>query len=262
MKLKSLNSKSITSTTESREIASGPPKKLVLQLRDRYELQNFIETGTSDGATSAWAASHFDSVITAEYCRQVYDRTVTRHGHIQNIDFVFGDSRSILEDIVPKLTRPAIFWLDSHWCGPSASSYGEDDQCSLIGEIRPVNKSEYTHFIIIDDARLFCAPPPRPNKIEAWPSIDEVIEVIKDGIHDYYIVVVEDLIIAVPKYAKGFVANYYQEVNSRAWEEHGKYLKRGSRSIGEGLKLINLGLRLRYRWFRHLLSSFIRVGRV
>jgi len=236
----------------------GPPTELILQLKERYKLMDFIETGTYHGSTCVWAASCFDNVTTVEYCRELYDATIARHGNIQNINFIFGDSRSVLRTIVPNLTRPAVFWLDSHWSG--GETYGENDQCPLIGEIHLIQKSKYAHFIFIDDARLFMSPPPRPHRIEQWPSIDEVIEALKSSSHKYYIVIVEDVLVAVPEYAKDLVASYCQEINTKAWEEYGarrseSAIKKRWRLNVQGLKLMGLGL---YAPLKHLTTRLVK----
>lgn len=221
-------------------VRMGPPSELMLRLRDKYELKEFIETGTYHGNTAVWAASHFTNVITIEYSKEIYEETVARHGKIQNINFIFGDSRSVLKMIVPKLTHSAIFWLDSHWSG--GKTYGENDECPLTEEIYAINMSMYAHFVFIDDARLFTSPPPRPHRIEQWPSVDEVIEVLRSGNQKYYIVLVEDVIIAVPEYAKQLVGGYCQEINTKAWQEYGKRLNQSA--MNQGCMLISQGLRL------------------
>jgi len=239
-------------------VQMGPPRELILQLAERYGLRDFIETGTYHGSTSVWAASHFDNVITIEYSQKIYEETVAKHGKIQNINFIFGDSRSVLKTIVPKLSRPAIFWLDSHWSG--GKTYGKNNECPLIEEIRVINMPKCAHFLFIDDARLFTSPPPRPHRIEQWPSIDEVIESLKSGNHKYYIVIVEDVIIAVPECAKDPVASYCQEINTKAWKEYGERLsesaiKQGGRLIVQGLKLMGLGL---YAPLKRLASKLVK----
>ena len=234
-------------------VRMGPPTELVLQLKHEYGLSTFIETGTYYGNTAVWAASHFDNVITIEYSKAIYDQAVARHGGIDNINFIFGDSRSVLKTIVPQLTATVVFWLDSHWCGKQA--YGENDQCPLLEEIDEINKSTITHFALIDDARLFTSPPPLPNRLEQWPSIDEVVQALQSREDKYYIVIFEDVIIAVPQYAEETVANYCQKANTKAWKEYGEHLERakeseikqGYRLIGQGIKLVGRGMRTQLR---------------
>lgn len=222
-------------------IRMGPPSKLLLELKSRYELKDFIETGTYYGNTAAWAASYFDNVSTIEFSHEIYEEALKRHGNIENINFIFDDSRSALKNLCSKLSRPAIFWLDSHWSG--GDTYGNHDECPLIEEIHIINMSKFTHFLLIDDGRLFTSPPPRPHRIEQWPEIDKVFEALKSGTHQYYIVIIEDVIISVPEYAKELVSTYCQEVNTKAWIEYGERLnesaiKQGSKLIDQGLKLI------------------------
>ena len=222
----------------------------MLQLGDRYELKDFVETGTYYGSTASWAAVHFHSVITIEYSREIYEETATELGKKRNISCIFGDSRLVLKNLVPRLNRPTVFWLDSHWSG--GKTYGERDECPVIEEICAINTSQVAHFLFIDDARLFTSPPPQPHRVEHWPSIEEIIGAIVSGNHNYYIVIIGDVIVAVPGYAKESVASYCQRLNTRAWEEYGRRLeespiKQGGRLIGEGFTLVSRGLHAHLR---------------
>jgi hypothetical protein len=196
-----------------------PPKELMLQLKAQYALEDFIETGTYRGGTAVWAAAHFARVTTVEFSRALYEDLRAQHDGIGNVRFIFGDSREALKAILPKLDRPALFWLDSHWSG--GRTYGENDECPLLEEIEAIVSSAQTHFLFIDDARLFASPPPRPHRIEQWPTIGQVIGALTSAKQRYYIVILEDVIIAVPEYARALVAGYCQEVNTRVWQESG-----------------------------------------
>jgi hypothetical protein len=161
------------------------------------------------------------------------------------VDFIFGDSRTILKSILPKLDKPAIFWLDGHWCG--GETYGFQDQCPLIEEIRIINKSKHAHFLFIDDARLFLSPPPLPNKIDQWPNIKEVMNCMTSGVHNYFITVFDDVLIATPEYTKKDIGEICQRFNTIQWKEYGKannesqFIK-GFRQILDGIKLISYAL--------------------
>jgi hypothetical protein len=219
----------------------GPPTDLVLQLKERFSIKNFIETGTYLGGTSSWAASHFEQVITIENSRTIYSQTVAKYRHVPNIEFLFGHSKELLKSVVPALDGPAIFWLDGHWCG--GESYGEDDPCPLLDEIETLNTVLVDHFLLIDDARLFTSPPPRPHRIDEWPSIDHIIESLKAGRHERYIVIFEDVMIAVPHHARDFVAHWCQDAVSQSSKaERGS--QKNSGRLGQGIGLINQGLHL------------------
>ena len=239
-------------------VRMGPPRELVTRLKEVYQLEDFIETGTYHGNTAVWAASQFDNAITIEFSKEIYQETVARHDKINNIDFIHGNSKFVLRMLAPKLTRPSVFWLDAHWSG--GKSYGEGDGCPIIDEIRAINLSPQQHFIFIDDARLFTSPPPRPHRVEHWPSIKELIEALTAANHEYYLVIIEDVIIAVPEYAKELVTSYCQQVNTEAWEDYGDHLqepaiKQGCLLIGQGIRLVvGRGLRVQ---LKHLVSRRI-----
>lgn len=198
-------------------IRSGPPEEFVLRLKDCFRIQAFVETGTYYGDTAMWAAVHFPQVVTIEYSRSIYEKTIARYGLTPNVNFVFGDSRTILQTILPTLSGPAVIWLDGHWSG--SETYGDGDECPLLEEIRAVVTSQQAHFILIDDARLFASPPPRPHRPEQWPSIAQVIDSLKSGNYAPYIVIAEDVIVAVPEHARELLVRYCQEVNTRTWEQ-------------------------------------------
>jgi hypothetical protein len=216
----------------------GPPNELILLLQKAYDVSHFVETGTFKGSTTAWAAGHFEQVTTAEYAKSIYDDTRQRLAHLQNVDFRFGDSRDVIRDIVPQLQESVIFWLDSHWSG--GETYGEKDECPLIDELQAIAQSPHAHYILVDDARLFLSPPQRPHLPEAWPSIAEVIDTIRAGRQPYYIVIIEDVIIAVPEAAKETVIAYCQNVNTKSWEIYAQNARRGK--IEKGARLIVEGV--------------------
>jgi hypothetical protein len=212
----------------------GPPEELVLLLKHALNASTFVETGTFKGETALWAASHFDRVFTIENSKTLFDEATGNHKRHQNIEFLFGDSRAVLNRIVPEIHEPAVFWLDAHWCG--MNSYGSDDQCPIMEEIGSIRSANIDHCILIDDARLFLSPPPFPNVIEQWPTIDSICSRIRSEDKSYYIVVFEDVIVAAPNGARSLVADYCQISNTRAWNQG------GMPSAQDGLHLIKRGV--------------------
>ena len=127
-------------------IRMGPPADLIVLLREHFDLKTFIETGTFLGKTAVWASNHFEKVSTIELSKKLYEETAGQYGNIQNIDFLFGDSRSLLAHIIPRIKNSAIFWLDGLWCG--GDSYGDKDQCPLLAEIYEINKSSFNRPVL------------------------------------------------------------------------------------------------------------------
>ncbi len=222
-------------------VRMGPPEELILYLQKKYAIHAFVETGTFQGGTTLWASDHFSNVVTIENSRPLFDKAVKKFEAIDNVKCLYGDSRVHLLDLVKTLSAPAVFWLDSHWCG--ADSYGEDDQCPLIEEIEIINSSSERHLIFIDDARLFLSPPPFPNRIEHWPPVLCVCQALDAGQFKRFAVIFEDVLIAVPENMKNDLAHWCQRVNTEAWKASGAEarqhkLKKGLRQLSLGVKLL------------------------
>lgn len=150
----------------------------VLELRDKYHLKGFIETGTWKGGTCTLAAQHFERVITIEAYRPRFEKTAAQFaGQYPNLAFWYGDSRAVLARALAELDTPCLLWLDGHWCGGGAIEAHElGDECPLNEELKAVLASKYAaqHMIMIDDARLFTSPPPYPHDPAQWPSDAEI----------------------------------------------------------------------------------------
>jgi hypothetical protein len=182
----------------------GIPQPLALRLRDRLGLKFFVETGTFKGDTADWAARHFERVWTVEADATLAARAQARFPGTPNVTCVAADSREGLTRIVPQLDRPALFWLDAHWCGSDPTeTAGTADQCPLLGEIAAINASPHRHIVLVDDARYFLAPPPSPNRPEMWPDALETIAALKAGRPDLYVAVIDDVIVRVPAALRG-----------------------------------------------------------
>jgi hypothetical protein len=193
----------------------GIPKELVLFIKDEFQIANFVETGTFEGNTTVWASEHFQKCVTIENSKPVYERTIANHGHIAKIQFLFGNSATELKPVIEKLNGNSLFWLDGHWSG--WDTYGEEDQCPILKELEQVG-TRPSDFLLIDDARLFLAPPALPNRADQWPTVDEVISAIHKFNPEHYITVYEDVIVAAPVASKSKLMDYMQKENTHSWE--------------------------------------------
>ncbi|WP_428386634.1 hypothetical protein [Mucisphaera sp.] len=194
----------------------GPPRDLILQLKQAYKVQHFIETGTYLGQTASWAASQFADVHTIEAQSSLHEAAKQRFPD-QGISWHLGDTRTCLPRVLKELKGPGIFWLDAHWSGGITFGEAAEDECPLLEELAILRSDLRDHFILIDDARLFLSPPQQPHRIESWPSIDRVIDALRTAA-DPYIVIHEDVIISVPRRAQSLVARYCQEASTHAWQ--------------------------------------------
>jgi hypothetical protein len=209
----------------------------MLALRDAFGIERFLETGTYRGATAAWAAQHFEQVVTIEASEELYRAAVAAYGHLDNLRLVLGDTRSVLSREVEQLDGAAVVWLDSHWSG--GATYGEGRECPLLSEIETLRSARREHFLFIDDARLFVAPPPRPHDVDQWPGLVQVTEALTQGERPLETLILGDTFVAVPARARPLVWAFAQDVATDAGE-------RSSRLPDRRL-LLAIAARLRFR---------------
>ena len=178
------------------------PEELILFLKQRFDLEDFVETGTFQGNSAAWASSHFKRVFSIEANEALWQAARARHAGLANVQFILGNSPPELAKLMPSLRRP-LFWLDAHWCGPNTA--GESDECPLLEELAVVAEAKIDpKIILIDDARYFLAPPPsgHNHKWEQWPDLAAVMAALKKC-GEPYILAEDDVITAVPPAARG-----------------------------------------------------------
>lgn len=185
----------------------GVSRELVAWMRDAYGVSTFIETGTNRAETAAWAADNFASVVSVEGSEALYGAAQAAHGHRTNLRFVLGDSRVCLPEIVRTLREPAIFWLDAHWCGET--TFGESAECPVLEELAAINESSLGHLVLVDDARLFLAPPPRFHNAAHWPDLGAISHALAGpSPQGRYLAVHEDVLIGVPWLGRDSLVDY------------------------------------------------------
>lgn len=162
-------------------------KELALTLRDTYNLTTFIETGTYKAATTTWAAENFERVVSIELDEGLHNRAKEIFAKQKGVKLVQGDSATELAKVLKRLKKPALIWLDAHWCKAGKATRAE---CPLREELAAIRDSGVEHFILIDDARLFENPPNSD-----WPTMTEIEELLPER---YLYTIRDDAIIATP----------------------------------------------------------------
>jgi hypothetical protein len=136
----------------------------------RYGLKVFVETGTFRGDTTFALRNMFDTVHTIELSVPLYQAAKKRFAHYPNIHLYQGDSAKVLPEIVAKLTQPAFFYLDGHWCGLDTAK--TDTNTPILDEVECVITQPLRHIIFIDDARLFIGE-------DDYPTIPKVTDFVQ-----------------------------------------------------------------------------------
>ncbi len=185
----------------------GPPADLILALQRQLRLEDFVETGTYRGDTAAWAAAHFARVATIELSPEYHAAATARFRAQPQVRVLLGDSGAMLRQVAADLGGPAVFWLDAHWSGLDTA--GRETECPLLAELAILNAVPTTHTLLVDDARHFAAPPPRPHRAELWPDLGAVLDALRIG-GRRHVVMFEDVLIAVPVAERTFLTDWVQ----------------------------------------------------
>jgi hypothetical protein len=172
-------------------VAPPPIKRRVIATYlYRYELKNFIETGTHLGDTLAFVASDRDVHCTSiELAPEYYRRATIRFRNWVNVSLKQGDSGKLMPEIIQRLDQPALFWLDGHYSG-GLTARG-DENTPISDELAVILKSPIkTHVILIDDARCF-------DGSQGYPYLGQVLETIR-SVSNYKVEVSADIIRLTP----------------------------------------------------------------
>ncbi len=198
--------------------------RLVEMLKAALPLSVFVETGTFKGNTVADMAPLFDRLITVEFSEPLWKEAVARFKNESKVEVLLGNSPEVLARLQPTLDdTPTLFWLDAHWC-VAENTAGDQSQCPLLDEIRAINRLGDTSVVLIDDARLFLAPPPKPHEIAQWPSFNKIVTALRELNEQHELMVINDVIAFFPKSAGKAVEGYAQKYGID-WLSAANYLK-------------------------------------
>jgi len=119
--------------------------EMMLELVASFEPEVIIETGTYQGATTEWFADNSNAqIITVESSEWFFSYAEYRLSQIPQIEIIFGDSVSALQDLSTKtdlVAQRTFFYLDAHW----------NDYLPLADEINLIMAHWLDFIIVIDD---------------------------------------------------------------------------------------------------------------
>ena len=183
----------------------GAPQDTIGFLQQALGLDTFVEGGTFTGASARAAAATFARVHTVEKSPALLTVARRNLAGLDNVTKHEGDTRDHLPALAGR--GRVLYWLDAHWSG--GATYGQGDECPLLEELRLIFGAGGDCAILVDDARLFLSPPPRPHDPAEWPTLREVAATLPAG---WELFVREDVIHLVPPAVVTAFRAYLQEL--------------------------------------------------
>ena len=135
-----------------------PPPHLVKQRASRefarrYGLTTLVETGTYQGAMVEAMRPHFKKIISIELSVDLAAQAQKRFAADPSVRILQGDSGKVIEEVLPTLKQPTLFWLDGHYSGGFTAK--ADLETPLTEEmLRIFNSGIKNYVLLVDDARL------------------------------------------------------------------------------------------------------------
>ena len=209
----------------------GFPLESAQWLKERMNLDVFIEAGTYHGGSARQASGIFQRVVTIEKSPQLFENAKKLLAVFGNISCYLGCTRDHVVEHIDQSDHP-LFWLDAHWSGGETA--GRDDECPLLDELKLILAQGYPSLaILIDDARLFTAPPPLPHSITAWPRLDQICAVIPNNFGVY---IHDDVIFVIPVGLTDEFGEFLQALTTQRWKAGNIKSPQYKRSILSSLK--------------------------
>ncbi len=134
------------------------------RIMKEYNIDSFFETGTFRGDGVEYALrSPFAKIISVEIISEIAAEARQKFLLQDNVNIITGDSLSILEKELPKLTGNCLFWLDAHFPGADAglTAYDADTEESvrlpLSKEVETIRRLRpgFHDVLILDDLRIY-----------------------------------------------------------------------------------------------------------
>jgi hypothetical protein len=126
----------------------------------------FVESGTYKGGTVRYLAPHVDRIVSVELDKELFEAARQEFSDDLNVEILHGDAMEMIPDVVARLTKPPLIWLDGHYSGAGTARGEEDEPALAILDRLSARPSGST--VVVDDLRLFGLEP-------SFPSLDDLV---------------------------------------------------------------------------------------
>lgn len=111
-------------------------------LKEKYQIDGVVETGTFFGFTTSFFARHFNEVHTIEIIDQKYENAKDLFQGYNHVHCHQGNSPEVLNKILPSMKdKRLLFYLDAHW----------ESYWPLLDELHEITQTHKDNCIIVVD---------------------------------------------------------------------------------------------------------------
>ncbi len=169
----------------------SPPPPVVKQATvkayaRRFTIDTLIETGTYRGDMVNACRRTFDRIVSIELDDILFEEARRRFARYSHVSILHGDSGQLLQEILPTIAKPCLFWLDGHYCG-TVTARGRVETPILHELSAILSHPVLEHVILIDDARCF-------DGRNDYPTTDELKRAVLNLRPDWVFEVESDII--------------------------------------------------------------------
>jgi hypothetical protein len=140
----------------------APPYRLE-DIISKYNLKNFVETGTGIGDSVDHVLGKFKNIISIEIHPEIAQKASERFKDNDNVTIINGHSTDVLKEKSGGLQGNTLFWLDAHFPGADFKYAKYEDEkdpekrIPLEGELNAIcdTKDFSNDVFLIDDLRVY-----------------------------------------------------------------------------------------------------------
>lgn len=182
--------------------------QLVEFLTGVLPLKLFVETGTFKGDSLRIAQRFFPECHSVELSDALYKEVSEAFCGQPGIHLHHGASPAVLGTMRERLAQtPALFWLDAHWC-VADNTAGSDSQSPLLQELDAIGALHPQSVLLIDDARLYLCPPPKPHRLSDWPDFHAIVQRLLAMSRTHRLMICNDVIVFHPQEIERLLAEH------------------------------------------------------
>jgi hypothetical protein len=101
----------------------------------------YIETGAYLGNGIKQVLDNYDTIHSIELSDKWYTYNVKQFESVENVKIHYGDSKSVLPNLLSKINEPVVVFLDAHYSG-GTTAFGKEET-PLLSELDILKQRQY-----------------------------------------------------------------------------------------------------------------------